>query len=87
MDEDATRILDNLRFTAQILGDSRRTLLCEPSRIAEVQAIVDERDLAGIYTVRGSRACPQGKIIVIDDPAMEASSNATAQRAARSLWV
>lgn len=85
MTEDLGRLLDNLRFTAQVLGDARRTLICEPDRVADFQAAIEEQELSGLLTVRGSQACPVGQVVVIDEPALEASFNEVAQRAGRAI--
>jgi hypothetical protein len=79
-------IEEEIRFWEQIAGDAKRTVLCEPHHVNEIQAAVNERDLAGILTVRASPFCPEGKLLVLDDSAMEASWQQTIQRAGRSLY-
>jgi hypothetical protein len=72
-------------FWRQVEGDAKRTILCEPHRLGEFLAIVEERGCDHI-TVLASAFCPAGQVIVIDDSAMEASWRQTIQRAARSLY-
>ncbi|WP_435279154.1 hypothetical protein [Streptomyces sp. 1222.5] len=78
-------LVNDIRFWDQIQGDAKRTILCEPHRVDEVRDAVDERGYSEILTVRASPACPEGKLLVLDDSAMEASWRQTIQRAARSL--
>lgn len=77
---------DDEQFWQQIEGDAKRTVLCEPHRLDEIQAAVQQRDLTDTITVRASPACPPGKLLVLDDSAMEAAWQQTIQRAARSLY-
>ena len=72
--------LDEIRFLLQVHGDSQRTLICEPDRVPAVQAAVDQLDTFGVFTVRESLACPAGKILVLDEQALEASWRQTIQR-------
>jgi hypothetical protein len=73
------------QFWAQVEGDAKRTVLCEPHRVDEIQALIDERGYDHL-TLRASPFCPEGKLLVIDDGAMEASWQQTVQRAGRSLY-
>lgn len=74
------------RFWEQIRGDAKRTVLCEPHRLDDIQAAVEQRGWSETITVRASPSCPAGQLLVIDDSAMEASWQQTIQRAARSLY-
>ncbi|MFJ8798482.1 hypothetical protein [Streptomyces sp. NPDC102487] len=60
-------------FWAQIEGDAKRTVLCEPHMVDEVQAAVEARGFGNLITVRAHRYCPEGKLLIIDEAAMEAS--------------
>lgn len=66
------------RFFAQIIGDAKRTVLCEPHRVAEVREAVERLGMAGILTLKASRVCPAGKLLVIDEQALEASARQAA---------
>jgi hypothetical protein len=72
-------------FWAQVEGDAKRTVLCEPGRFDEIQAVIDERGYDHI-TLRASPFCPPGRLLVIDDSAMDASWRQTVKRAGRSLY-
>ncbi|MFE5958909.1 hypothetical protein [Streptomyces rubiginosohelvolus] len=71
------------RFFAQIIGDAKRTVLCEPHRVDEIRGAVDRMGAAGILTVKASRVCPEGKLLVIDEQAMEASYHQAASKPIR----
>lgn len=75
-------ILDEIRFQRQIAADSQRTLVCEPDRVAAVQAAVDQLGAGCTFKVLASQACPAGQILVIDEQAIEASWRQTVQRMA-----
>lgn len=76
---------EEIRFFAQTIGDAQRTLLCEPGRVDEIRAAVEAQGLGATITVRGSVGCPPGRLLLIDEPALQASMNQTMQRAARNI--
>lgn len=78
-------ICTNIAFWQQIQGDAKRTVLCEPERLAEIQAAIEERGYGDTITVRASAVCPEGQMIVIDEAAMEASERQLFQRAAKGI--
>lgn len=73
------------KFWEQIKGDAKRTVLCEPHRLPEILALVEDRRYDHI-TVLASQFCPEGQLLVIDDGAMEAGFRQTVQRLARSMY-
>jgi hypothetical protein len=79
--------LTEIRFLMQAHADSQRTLLCEPDREHAVRAAVDQAGAAGTFTVRASPACPPGRILVLDEQAMEASWRQAIQRASHGIRV
>ncbi|MFF7881019.1 hypothetical protein ACH40F_07925 [Streptomyces sp. NPDC020794] len=72
-------------FWKQIEGDAKRTVLCEPHRPDEILAVTEARGYDHI-TVLASQQCPAGKLLVIDEGAIEASGRAALQRSMRSLY-
>lgn len=80
-------ILDEIRFHMQVAADARRTLICESDRLATVQAAVDQLNAGDIFTVKASPVCPPGKLMVLDEQALEASWRQTIQRAGHDLRV
>lgn len=78
-------VLEEIRFHMQVALDARRTLLCEPDQVTAVQAAVDQLGVGGTFTVKASPVCPAGKLLVLDEQAMEASWRQTVQRAGRGI--
>ncbi|MEV6854737.1 hypothetical protein AB0M89_13120 [Streptomyces microflavus] len=74
---------EEARFFVQIVGDAQRTVLCEPHRVAEIREAVERLDMAGILTVKTSQVCPEGKLLVIDVQALEASARQAASKPIR----
>lgn len=77
--------LDEIRFLMQTTVDAQRTLICEPDRVHAVQTAVDQLGAANTFTVKASPACPPGKILVLDERALEASWRQTVQRAGHGI--
>ena len=76
---------EELALIAQEQGDAKRTLICEPERAEEVRAAVARMGRSHLYTVSASPACPAGKILILDDQALQASMNQTFLRAAKNI--
>lgn len=81
-----SRAQDDDRFWQQIEGDAKRTILCEPHRLDAVQAAVEQRGFSKTVTVRASPFCPEGKLLVLDDSALEASWRQMIQGFQRDIW-
>jgi hypothetical protein len=79
--------LDEIRFLMQTHADAQRTLICEPDRVHAVRAAVDQAGAASIFTVKGSRVCPPGRMVVLDEQALEAAWRQTVQSFARGIRV
>jgi hypothetical protein len=77
--------LDEIRFLMQTHADAQRTLFCEPDRVHAVRAAVDQLGAADTFTVKASLVCPPGRILVMDEQALEASWRQTIQRAGQSI--
>lgn len=76
---------DEVALMVQEYGDSQRTLICEPDRADAITQAVRRMGLSGVYTVRSSIVCPPGKVLVLDEQALQASMNQTFQRAAKQI--
>ncbi|MCX4993824.1 hypothetical protein [Streptomyces longwoodensis] len=72
MNDDMRRMLEAIRFFNLVREESKRTIFCEPHRLDQVRAVIDQAGAADILTVRSSRSCPEGKLLVIDEGALEA---------------
>ena len=73
------------QFWQQVEGDAKRTILCEPHRVAEIQAVIDGRGYDHL-TLCASPFCPEGKLLVIDDGAIEAGFQQALQQSIRSIY-
>ncbi|MEH0657758.1 hypothetical protein QA860_08425 [Streptomyces stelliscabiei] len=87
MSDDVQRMLTEIQFFHLARQESKRTILCEPHREHQVRAAVDQADAADILTVRASTACPEGKLLVIDENALDAGLRETAQRGPMFPWM
>lgn len=81
--DDLLRLLDAIAFQRIVDAESKRTLIVEPHRHAQIQAAVDGAGANRWLTVLASPACPAGKILVIDEQAMDAAMNEMASRPIR----
>ncbi len=83
------RMLDLIRFHEIARQEAKRLILCEPHREHAIRAAVDQAGAAGILTVKPSPACPEGKLLVIDEGAIEAGWNEWVQELTKKplgLW-
>lgn len=78
-----TDVLTEVRFWAQVTGDAKRAIVCPPDLESRIKGWIDARGMSGILTVNATSLCPPGRIIVIDEPAIEASIGEWMQRPAR----
>lgn len=83
MSADVQRLLDAIAFQAIVEAESKRTLIVEPHRHAQIQAAVDGAGANRWLTVRASPVCPTGKILIIDEQAMDAGIIEAASRSIR----
>lgn len=81
------RMLDAIRFLDLVREESKRSILCEPHREHQVRAAIDQAGAADLLTVRPSEACPEGKLLVIDENAIEAGLRQAAQRGPMFPWM
>lgn len=66
-------VLTEVRFWAQVMGDSKRTVMCSPDLESRCKGYVDTRGLGGVITIKASRLIPDNQILVIDEQSIEAS--------------
>ncbi|HEY9370440.1 hypothetical protein [Streptomyces sp.] len=84
-DLDVEKMLTDVRFYEQVLGDARRTILCPPGLVDTIKAAVDVYDAGGLFQVVASQCCPEGRLLVIDEQGMEAAMRETVQGFARGI--
>ena len=70
-----------LRFWAQVIGDSKRTVICPPDLESRCKGYVAARGLDGLITVEANPFCPEDRIFVFDTPAIDATLNKSTVRA------
>lgn len=75
-----TAAWDDVRFWAQVIEDSRRTIICSPELESRVKCHLDALGVAGLHDVVVSELVPGDAIYVADMGAIEASVNETMQR-------
>lgn len=80
------RLVTELSFLDIVREESKRTLHCEPHRVDQVRAAVDQSGAADVITVRGNPACPEGKILIFDEGAMAAAHEEFLQGLATQPW-
>jgi len=66
-------VLTEVRFWAQVIGDSRRTVICPPDLESRCKGYVDARGLGGLITVKASPYCPTNQILVVDEQGLAGS--------------
>ena len=65
-------VLTEARFWAQVIGDSRRTVVCSPENESRCKGWVDARGLAGLIKVVASPLVDDRMLMVIDEQALDA---------------
>lgn len=79
-------MLTEIRFWAQVVGDSKRMVLCNPDLESRVKGWIDARGMGGILTVLADSACSMDRIYVVDQPALDAAYQQVLQRPIRIDW-
>jgi hypothetical protein len=80
------RLVADLRFLDIAREESKRTIYCEPHRVDQIRAVVDQHGGAGIFTVRANPICDPGQLIIVDDGAIEAAEQEFLQGLVRVPW-
>jgi xanthine/CO dehydrogenase XdhC/CoxF family maturation factor len=66
--------LTEVRFWAQVMADSERTIVCSPENESRIKSWIDARNCGGILKVLVERYVPDDQIFVMDHNAIEAST-------------
>lgn len=77
--------LTEVRFWAQVMTDSERTIICSPENESRIKSWIDARGCGGILKVQVERFVPDNQIFVMDHNAIEASQRQFFARPVR-LW-
>lgn len=80
------RITTELRFLEIAREEARRTIHCEPHRVDEIRAYIDQHGAGDYLTVVASPVCPAGQILIFDDNAIAAAHEEFLQRLKRQPW-
>lgn len=75
-------MLTEVKFWAQVMTDAKRTVICSPDLESRVKGWVDARDMGGLITVHVNPCCPEGRILILDEGAIQASRNQAMDRSA-----
>ena len=62
---------DDLIMALKAVNNARRIVVCEEAKKSEITALVRRHGMDHLWEVRPSPVCPEGKIIMIDRPAIE----------------
>lgn len=58
--------MSDIREAMAKIDAARRTIVCRPELVDQVQAILDAHHVGGLYTVVASPHCPADHIVVIN---------------------
>lgn len=72
--------METLQLVMQEINDMRRTVICPPHLVEQIEAIIAEQHLSGVITVKSSTLLPKGCMYILDDNALDAHINQSAQR-------
>lgn len=65
-------IVDNVRFWAQVIQDSCRTLVVPPELESRAIETMKAHGVAHLITVKVSTVLPEGTVYLVDEQALEA---------------
>ncbi|GAA3721667.1 hypothetical protein GCM10022224_103860 [Nonomuraea antimicrobica] len=64
--------LNDVRFWQQIVGGSKRTVVCSPGQAGAVRTAIERSGAADILSVVASPVVPDGQAYLVDEQAIEA---------------
>jgi hypothetical protein len=70
---DFQQLADWLTTLEMSRQESKRTVYCEPGKEHALRAAADQRGLADLLTIKPSPACPEGKLLLVDENAIAAT--------------
>ena len=62
-----SEMLTEVRFWAQVIGDAKRTIICDPDLESRIKAWIDARGMGGILAVSPSPYVPRNTILILSD--------------------
>jgi hypothetical protein len=69
----ARRVVNDVQFWRQVIGDSKRVIYAQPDSVDAIRAAVDALDAGHLLEVRSNPYCPDGQLLIVDEQAVEAS--------------
>jgi hypothetical protein len=79
-------MLTEIRFWAQVTGDAKRLVLCNPDLESRIKGWIDARGMSGILSVIADPACPIDRVFIVDQPALDAAYRQVLQRPIKIHW-
>jgi hypothetical protein len=79
-------MLTEIRFWAQVTGDAKRLVLCNPDLESRIKCWIDARQMSGILQVVADPACPMDRVHIVDQPALDAAYQQVLQRPVKYNW-
>lgn len=73
-------MLTEVKFWLIAMSESERTIICSPELESRCKMWVDARGMGGIIKIQASRACPDDKVLVLDENAADAAFAETMDR-------
>lgn len=78
--------LTEIRFWTQVMGDAKRTVICNPDLESRVKGWIDARGMGGLITVQATPICPINRTYIVDEQALQASLNEVLSRPIKIDW-
>lgn len=79
-------MLTEIRFWAQVTGDAKRLVLCNPDLESRIKGWIAARNMDGLLTVVADPACPMDRVFVVDQQAIDAAYQQVLQRPISIRW-
>lgn len=78
--------LTEIRFWAQVIGDAKRIVICNPDLESRVKGWVDARGMSGLITVQATPICPIDRCYIVDEQAIQAAFDEVISRPIKINW-
>ena len=78
--------LTEVRFWAQVMGDAKRTVICNPEYESRVKGWIEARGMGGLITVQATPVCPIDRTYIVDEQAIQAAFDEVVSRPIHIDW-
>lgn len=65
--------MTEVQFWSQVLTDAERTVICPPDLESRLKGYIDAHGMSGAIHVKATPICPEDRVLVLDEHAIEAS--------------